>query len=338
MMGWVDYGLVFLASVGVAFLTSLFASKAGLIALPGEHRMHDHPTPVVGGIGLFAGLLLGWLLSGLLLLGLFASLSLVFLIGVLDDRFALPSWARLMAQALAAYMMIELTGVRLISLGFIWSAEQEVLLSDQASIILTVFATMGVINALNMSDGMDGLAGCMAILVLLSLLWFRAYPAELISFSLFSVAGFLVWNLRFIRKRARIFMGDAGSTTLGLLLAYLLISNSQSPEGFPPVTALWLLALPLIDAVSVLFLRPLRGQSPFAADNDHYHHLLLRSGLGVNVALAVVLAVQAGAIGLGVVMLATGVSERYQLVLFVALFVLYFVLLSRLTLRSKSAG
>lgn len=334
-MGWVEYSLVFVVSAGVAFIASLYAHKLGLIASPGEHRTHSQPTPVVGGIGLFAGLLLGWQLSGLMLVGVFASLSLVFLVGALDDRFALPSWVRLMAQALAAYMMVELTGVRLISLGFIWSAENEVLLGDLESVILTVFATMGVINALNMSDGMDGLAGSLAILVLLALLWFHAYPPELIIVALLSVAGFLVWNLRVLRKRARMFMGDAGSTTLGLLLAYLLIANSQSPEGFPPVTALWLLALPLIDAVSVLFLRPLRRQSPFAADNDHYHHLLLRSGFGVNTALLVALCVQGGTIALGVLMLSLAVPERVQLGLFMVLFVLYFFILKRLSEESK---
>ncbi|RBP49180.1 hypothetical protein [Arenicella xantha] len=330
-MGWGEYSLVFVVSASATFLMSLVADRVGLVAVPGEHRTHTHTTPVVGGVGIFVGALLGWYISAIPLSGVGLCFILLFVVGVLDDRFALPSWLRLLAQGGAAYLMVELTGVRLISLGYIWSAENEMLLGDGASLVLTIFATIGVINAINMSDGMDGLAGSLVLLILGALFYLGAYPNELVVVSMFSVAGFLVWNLRLFRPRARIFMGDAGSTVLGLLLVYLLISNSQSPGGFPPVTALWLLTLPLIDAVAVLFLRPMRGQSPFTADNVHYHHLMSGRGLTVNAILALVLAIQLLAMLVGLIMWRTGLPESIQVLAFLLVFAFYFCLLAWLT-------
>ena len=86
-------------------------------------------------------------------------------------------------------------------------------------------------------------------------------------------------------------MGDAGSMFLGLCVAWLLISGSQGESrSFSPVTALWLLALPLLDTVAALLVRPLLGKSPFSADRFHYHHILLSQGLSVNKALFLTIA------------------------------------------------
>jgi len=320
---WLGSFLVVLLVAVMIRLLAQFAPDMKLLAMPSKHRQHKVPTPMVGGIGIYFGLLAGLFLIGASYAQLMPSLLLLCIAGVLDDRYSLPSWSRFLIQAIAVYLMVKLTGVKLASLGFLVSSDSEVLLG-QWSMALTIFASIGVINAINMSDGMDGLAGCLLFAVLLSLVALRAPQSELAFVSLLSIAGFLFWNLRVLRDRAVVFMGDAGSTMLGLLTAYLLIDFSQTKQGMAPVTALWLLALPLMDAVAVLIVRPLVGRSPFAADRIHYHHQLADKGLSVNSVVAVSLTIQTTLIIIGVVLWRLAVAENIQLALFLGLFSLYF--------------
>lgn len=326
--------LVFVITAISAYLLSRTANLLGLIAHPGEHRLHQQSTPLVGGIAIFIGLVAGYFLMTPDYANLLPGLALLCVVGALDDRFKLPSWTRFLAQGVAACLMIKLTGMQLTNLGSLVS-DNDVLL-HRWSIALTVFATIGVINAINMSDGLDGLAGCLVVLVLMALLLCNTTDRALIYISIASISGFLVWNLRIFRQYASMFMGDAGSTVLGLILAYLLITTTQQADinsliNLAPVTALWFLALPLFDAVAVLLVRPLRGQSPFSADRIHYHHLLLDAGLSVNQVLVTALFVQAIFIVTGCVMGYFGLAEKLQFVAFLLCFVGYFLILLRVT-------
>lgn len=329
-MGWVNLIFVFVAALVVTASLARIAARLRLVAVPGEHRHHQAPTPMVGGLGIFAGLVLGILCWSPANMGLLACLAILCFVGMLDDQIKLPSWSRFVVQGGVAYLMIELTGVRLESLGFLASADHEVELGSWST-AMTVFATIGVINAVNMSDGMDGLAGSLVVLALAVLLFITNMSLNLIWNSIASVLGFLVFNLRIGRAQAKVFMGDAGSTMLGLLLAYLLIQSSQQGLGFPPVVALWVLALPLIDAVSVLIVRPLRGRSPFDADRVHYHHIILDRGLSVNQTLALILSVQVLCAAVGVWMFRFGIQEHLILLLFLVVFTFYLIALYRYT-------
>lgn len=320
--------IIFVCVAVSAYALSALAPKVGLLAHPGEHRKHSQPTPLVGGIAIFIGLLLGFMLFELPYAGLLPSMTLLFVVGLLDDRFALPFWLRIIVQGIAAYFMVEFTGVRLESLGAIFS-DAEVVLGSYA-LPLTIFAVIGVINAINMSDGMDGLAASLMILVLAAL-FVLDHQHELITLiTIVSIAGFLVWNIRLLRPHAKIFMGDAGSTLLGLVLAFLLIDLSQQGSAsLQPVSALWLLALPLFDTVGVLLVRSVRGQSPFSADQLHYHHLIQDSGYSVNQTLSIVLVLQAALISLGFGMIWWELAEKHQLLIFLVTFCGYVFLLLR---------
>lgn len=320
---WGLLSLVLVITSLAVYLLSKFSAKLGLIAEPGEHRLHQTATPMVGGIAIYLGLLSGMLLIDGSFSSLMPSLFLMCAVGALDDRYNLPSWTRFLAQGLAAYLMIVFSNVALVDLGYLFSSDQRILLSPLGSTILTIFACIGVINAVNMSDGLDGLAGSLVFLVLLSLFLFGHPSQGLLLISLSAIAGFLVWNIRIGRPQAKVFMGDAGSTMLGLLLAYLLIDCSQVSTGIWPVTALWLLALPLIDAVAVLIVRPMRGRSPFSADRIHYHHQLLDRGISVNLSLIIALILQSIFILIGIALWRIGLADHLQLVLFLGLFFLY---------------
>ncbi len=331
---WLGLLAVFLATLISCLILSHYASSLKLIAEPGEHRLHSKPTPMVGGLAVYVGVLVGFFIVDSTFAKLLPALFLLCTIGALDDRYALPSWARFVAQGIASYMMIELTGVKLDTLGYL-TPDSEWLLG-RWSVPMTIFATIGVINAVNMSDGHDGLAGAIVALTLFALL-ITGGDAGLAMIGLAALLGFLSLNMRLFRPRARIFMGDAGSTTLGLLLAYLLIKHAQAPNGIWPVTALWLLALPLVDAVAVLIVRPLRGRSPFDADRIHYHHQLVDRGLSVNVAVSIALLIQAGFICLGVWAWQIRIADHLQLMAFLTLFVAYVMSLLWFTRNGKGS-
>lgn len=337
-------GLISVVFVVTLITTHFLARSApalGLLAEPGEHRLHTRVTPMVGGIAIYFGLLLGLLLVDHSFSVLMPSLFLLCIVGALDDRFTLPSWSRFLAQGVAAYLMMRFTNVALIDLGSLFSVDSAVLMSGPWSKLMTIFACIGVINAINMSDGLDGLAGSLVLIVLFSLLVLGHPALGLILVAASAVAGFLFWNLRVGRTHAKVFMGDAGSMMLGLLLAYLLIQSSQLDNGILPVTALWLLALPLIDAVAVLIVRPLRGRSPFSADRIHYHHQLLDRGLSVNTVLLAAIALQLLFVAIGVVLLNNEVDEHIQLALFLSVFAAYLARLYRFsgkTQKTESLG
>lgn len=317
---------VFLATSLTNYVFIRLAPAMKLLAMPGAHRRHHSPTPLVGGIAIYVGILVGFVVIDSSFHGFLPCLFLMCLVGVLDDRFTLPSWSRFLAQGLAAFLMTKLTGVQLESLGFLFSDQSEILLGSWSTPI-TIFATIGVINAVNMSDGMDGLGGGLVLLILVSLVILGSPSMGLVLITIVSVLGFLIWNVRLLGKQARAFMGDAGSTMLGLLLAYLLIEVTQGGQGVAPVTALWLMALPLMDAVAVLIARPLNGKSPFSADRSHYHHLLLQRGMSVNLALIAVLSSQALFIAAGLTMWTLQVAQHWQIKGFLALFAIYLVFL-----------
>lgn len=323
----VIYVAILFAVIVSAYCLARVAPCLKLLAVPGEHRLHQAPTPMVGGLAVYIGLLIGWAFIDVMSSGLLICLSLICYVGALDDRYSLPSWSRFIAQGVIVYLMIKLTGVQLNSLGVLFSDHE--LSLGAWSVPMTIFATIGVINAVNMSDGLDGLAGSLVLTALLALLFVSLQEATLILTAIFSLVGFLFWNLRVGRERATIFMGDAGSTMLGLLLSYLLIKYSQNSDGIRPVTALWLLALPLIDAVAVLVVRPLRGKSPFQADRLHYHHQLLDKRLSANKVLLVVIVMQVIFAMIGLLLWKNQINENVQLILFLSIFCCYVVRLWR---------
>jgi UDP-GlcNAc:undecaprenyl-phosphate GlcNAc-1-phosphate transferase len=183
--------------------------------------------------------------------------------------------------------------------------------SELGGAAFTCVAIVGAINAFNMLDGMDGLAGTMAFIALLSLTVLTS-DAGIPSIGTVSiilsgaVAAFLVFNIPAkFNRRFRCFMGDAGSTLLGFLLACLCISASQG-EGarIAPTTTLWVVAIPLYELLWTTLRRVLKGRSPFQPDRAHFHHNLLDAGFGVRGAFFVLICI-------GVTLSLAGISIQY---------------------------
>jgi UDP-GlcNAc:undecaprenyl-phosphate GlcNAc-1-phosphate transferase len=269
------------------------ARRLRLVDQPAGRKMHAHPTCLVGGIamlitfiGIVAAIPAEYLMSDKRLYFL-GSLALLTLLGLCDDYYQL-SYRISFPLQIAAVMIAVLGGAtQLTSLGDLLGSGP--LLLGSLAIAFTVFSIVGVINAINMSDGVDGLAGS---LILNSIFWMAlvAHWVQRPTLLLFliimagAVIGFLFFNLRnpFLR-RAKVFMGNASSLPLGFSLGWFAVEIvHQEHWSVYPMTMVYILGLPLMDTVRVMFERALRGRSPFAADRMHLHHRLLDMGLSVN--------------------------------------------------------
>lgn len=292
--GWNNPVLIgAVVAAALALATALLATLAlqplarrfGLLDHPAGRKDHALPTPTTGGIAILLGMAAGLAALGLLdridVCFLAAGLLLV-VVGVLDDLRDLRWWLRVIVQCLAVWI-VYLSGVGAAHVGELFGLKTTGLGDWQLP--FTMFATVGVINAINMSDGVDGLAGG---LVLASFCMFGAAAVYSGNFVLAgklavfagAVLGFWLLNMRLPwQSRARVFMGNAGSALLGFAIAWTSFRLTQN-DAHPvtPILAPWLVATPLMDCVVLVGRRLLHGQSPFHADRNHMHHLMLDGG------------------------------------------------------------
>jgi UDP-GlcNAc:undecaprenyl-phosphate GlcNAc-1-phosphate transferase len=229
-------------------------------------------------------------------------------VGLWDDFSEARTLVRLIAQVLSALVMVYVAGVVVRDLGSLIHADHPVILHSWA-VPLTIFCTVGAINAVNMIDGLDGLAGGV---VLIALGWFAVagaivgdrFDTALAVVFMGAVAGFLAFNLRNpLRKQATVFLGDTGSMVLGFMLAWFSVRLTQvEGGGLMPMAAVWIIGLPLLDTLSVIVWRSVRGRSPLSADRNHLHYVLLRAGFSPRqtVAILLLVALAFGGFGVGV--------------------------------------
>ncbi|MES3006321.1 MAG: hypothetical protein V4751_00965 [Pseudomonadota bacterium] len=307
------------------------ASRVGLLDIPGGRKQHKAPTPLIGGLAIYVGTLCMSFFTPVVLVHYSAMLAisaLVLFVGIFDDARELRVSVRMGAHGFAAWLMAAVAGNQLLSLGNLFAfgpIELGIL-----AIPVTMFATVGVINAVNMTDGIDGLSGGLVVVALffLGIVAFDAGHIAMLQFTtllICSLLAFLMLNFRLPWKQcALVYLGDAGSTMLGFILTWLIIEATQGADAMmSPVYALWFLAIPLIDTVSLLIKRPLKGQSPFSAGTDHLHHRLLNAGYTRE--QTVVGLYFAGAFfgSIGLMGYLFNASDAFMFTLFMAIFVVY---------------
>lgn len=281
------------------------ASRFGLLDHPLGRKDHVQPTPTVGGIAIWSCMLLGLILLGQwsrVDIGFVLASTLLLSVGVLDDRFDLPWWLRVLAQCFAVWIVYA-SGVAAEHVGQLFGLETMNLGAWQLPV--TMFITVGVINAINMSDGVDGLAGGLVLTTfcMFGAAAFYSGNTHLLARTgvlVGAVLGFWLWNMRFPwQRRARTFMGNAGSALLGFTIAWCALRLTQNAaHPVTPILAPWLVATPLLDCVVLIARRLLARQSPFHADRNHMHHLMLDAGfspellvitlMGINLALGLI--------------------------------------------------
>jgi UDP-GlcNAc:undecaprenyl-phosphate GlcNAc-1-phosphate transferase len=300
--------LALIITVAAIPLLARAAGGWGLLAHPGPRKNHQSPVPMVGGLAMGAAFLAAYALTGLAaaLSPLLAAAVVITLIGgVLDDRHELRSLPKFGFQIAAAALLALGGDVLLTHLGNLMSPQLFTL--GHWAIPLTVFALVGVMNAINMADGLDGLAGALALAACANFAGAASLAGNAPEFAVLCIVvgatiGFLYFNARSPwRAQAAVFMGDTGSLLLGLLLGWLAVRLAMAGRpALTPISAVWILALPIGDTVTLLVRRGLRGRNPFHADRQHLHHILLALGLssGQTVAALAVLSFALGAAGL----------------------------------------
>ncbi len=307
------------------------ALRVGLVDHPGGRKRHGDSVPLTGGLAIAVGAGVTLLLSAEALTHyrvLFVAVLLLAVIGVLDDLGEVSPRTKLGVQVLAAVLMCSWGNHFLTSLGDV-VARGPIELANWA-IPLTIFATVAVINGINMFDGLDGLAGGL-LLVMLGFFAFFAWQApdpnafKLLVVLMGAVVGFLFFNApHALRGRRRVFMGDTGSLVLGFIVAWFTIELSQRASGnVPPVLMLWVVGVVLFDVFTVTVRRILRRRDPAAPDRAHLHHLLLRRGHSPQRTVALIVGANL-AIGLvGTIAWQLGVSEPMLFLAFMLLGLAY---------------
>jgi len=258
---------------------------------PGLRKIHKQSIPTLGGIGIFSGFFISLMLfdNGNIerLSIIAASAMIMFFIGQKDDLINMNAKKKFFFEFIVALIITLATKLRITSFqGFLGVHEIPFWLSVIVTVLLIVF----IMNAYNLIDGIDGLAASVGIIsatVYGILFWMNGE----LGFSIMSacIAGalgaFLPFNI--YRGRFKIFMGDTGSLTIGLLLAILTLKfnalNLESATTIKfvsaPAISLGILFLPLFDTIRVTWIRILQKSNPFVGDNNHLHHRLLRYGM-----------------------------------------------------------
>ncbi len=315
-----EYLLTLCITAAVTYLLTgpvrKFAIVAGAMPEIRARDVHREPTPRLGGIAMFLGLCAGLLVADHLTnlnqvfetsnepRALLSGAALIWLMGVLDDKFELGALIKLGGQMIAAGVMI-LQGLTILWLPI--PGVGTVSVTPWQGNLLTVALVVITINAVNFVDGLDGLAAGMVCIAAAAFflytyrIWYgygaeAAAPATLFSAVLIGMClGFLPHNMH----PARIFMGDSGSMLIGLVLAASAVSvtgqldvealnvnlggnrettHAMLPVFIPLLMPLTIIAVPAADLILAIVRRTWRGQSPFAADRGHLHHRLLEIG------------------------------------------------------------
>ncbi|TMO67101.1 undecaprenyl-phosphate alpha-N-acetylglucosaminyl 1-phosphate transferase [Pseudoalteromonas aurantia] len=320
-----------LASYCSIFMIKPLALKIGLVDLPDSRKKHVGAIPLIGGVSIFSAVLISIMffvpLEKKLLIYLGCAAAIVVL-GVVDDYRQLGVKIRLCVQSIVALIMMWGSELYIHNLGNIFGLGSIEL--GWFGIPFTVITVIAAINAFNMIDGIDGLAGAMSIITFSAILLLIAVNGGELSvlplIIIATIVPYLAFNLGVSgHKGKKIFMGDAGSMFIGLSVIWLLMISTQ-PENnstFRPVTALWIIAVPLMDMLAIIIRRLKKRQSPFKADRDHLHHVFMRIGFSSHKALISICIFGLMLASIGVLGELLFVPQWIMFALFIAFFVSY---------------
>jgi len=324
------------------------AREKHLMEEPNGRSSHWQKTPSLGGVAIFASVAIVFTViaqwvspANTALFQILPSIIILFFIGLKDDILVIDPVKKLIAQLIASGMFIFLTDIRISDLHGVFGIFE---LPYGVSFGLTLFIFVVITNAYNLIDGIDGLAGCLGLIAatlygfyfaLADVTWMAILCATLVG----ALSGFLWFNFS---RTQKIFMGDSGSLVVGFILAVLSIKFIQFNEGHnamyvhnAPTIAIAILGIPLFDTLRVFGHRLIRGISPFSADRNHIHHLLVERGLSHGQTSLWLSSISIVAIGLCAIFVPQS-SIAYSLIGVLAAFVVYALVVRRRFLIGKS--
>jgi UDP-GlcNAc:undecaprenyl-phosphate GlcNAc-1-phosphate transferase len=343
-MSIIEFIFIFSVATACLYIFRKLARKIGLVDRPSPRKLHNGAVPLVGGVAI-CFTVVHYLYFNPGIGGnsnvLMFAVSILTLVGALDDKFDVSVKLRIVTQALVSLVMILYAGIVMTNMGNLLGFGDIEL--GAMALPVTVLAVLGAINAFNMVDGIDGLLGGILLVTFSSiaiLMDWSGQPYKLYISILFiaSITPFVFLNLGVFGRKRKVFMGDAGSMTIGFTVIWLLLGASQSGEdsiSISPVTCLWLIAIPLMDMVSVIIRRIKEKRSPFKADREHIHHLLQNYHDSSLVVLGIICSFSAIFATVGVVGEVLAIPEYVMFSLFIVIFALYHSFVSNLS-QNKS--
>lgn len=268
----------FLTSLILTHLMIKISKNMNIMDIPNERSVHKKPTPLLGGIAIFLSFLFGFILFGNqnpLMISILIASFLILLLGIFDDIKPIKAIYKFVIHILVALIVVFYGGLKLthvdifgLSLNFKWMSPY-----------VTILIIVGIINAVNLIDGLDGLcAGISSIyfltigVIALILNKFNGLDIILSFIMLGSTLGFLVFNF----PPAKIFMGDTGSTFLGLMISVIMLLGFKTVTLTSLLIPLVLLILPITDTLFAIIRRALNKKPIGQADKEHIHHQLLK--------------------------------------------------------------
>lgn len=268
----------FLTSLILTHLMIKISKNMNIMDIPNERSVHKKPTPLLGGIAIFLSFLFGFILFGNqnpLMISILIASFLILLLGIFDDIKPIKARYKFVIHILVALIVVFYGGLKLthvdifsLSLNFKWMSPY-----------ITILIIVGIINAVNLIDGLDGLcAGISSIyfltigVIALILNKFNGLDIILSFIMLGSTLGFLVFNF----PPAKIFMGDTGSTFLGLIISVIMLLGFKTVTLTSLLIPLVLLILPITDTLFAIIRRALNKKPIGQADKEHIHHQLLK--------------------------------------------------------------
>lgn len=272
-----------------------------LVDAPGDKRkVHKKHIPTIGGVLIFVGTLLSYLLwypftehadFGFVA----ASMLILFAIGLKDDIVGTAPVKKLLGHLLVAFILVIMADIRITGMHGLFGLFE---LPFWASVGLSIFTYTVIVNAFNLIDGIDGLAAGIGAIACLSYgSWFYLAGSNEDAVLALGLAGSLLAFLVYNFEPAKIFMGDSGSLVIGVVVSVLAIKlieydSTQLPGELlfvsKPIFAMAAIVYPMIDTLRVFLIRIIGGRSPFSADRNHIHHKLIDLGLSHRVSVLVV--------------------------------------------------
>ena len=321
------FGFLFAVSLGMVIIPRILviSHKKRLYDVPDARKVHTMPVPRLGGLSFFPVILMSmFLVIGFRLyfwdmdtsslsfnmlyeyLFLFVGMTLLYLVGVCDDLVGVGYRYKFAVQIAAALLLV-LSGNWFDSLGGLFGIYS---VPAWIGMPFTVFIVVYITNAINLIDGIDGLASglcCIALSVLSVIFFLRGqYVYALLAICTLGILmPFWCYNVFGNANRGhKLFMGDAGSLTLGYVISFLIIHMSVTNEVSPTlsnpymVIAFSTVLVPLLDVIRVVLHRLREHKNPFLPDKNHFHHKLLRTGMRVRMVMVTILGIAVSFIGL----------------------------------------
>lgn len=316
------FGFLFAVSLGMVIIPRILviSHKKRLYDVPDARKVHTMPVPRLGGLSFFPVILMSmFLVIGFRLyfwdmdtsslsfnmlyeyLFLFVGMTLLYLVGVCDDLVGVGYRYKFAVQIAAAFLLV-LSGNWFDSFGGLFGIYS---VPVWVGVPFTVFIVVYITNAINLIDGIDGLASglcCIALSVLSVIFFLRGqYVYALLAVCTQGILmPFWCYNVFGNANRGhKLFMGDAGSLTLGYVISFLIIHMSVTNEVSPTlsnpymVIAFSTVLVPLLDVIRVVLHRLREHKNPFLPDKNHFHHKLLRTGMRVRMVMVCIIAISA---------------------------------------------